>query len=324
MLKVGFIGFGNMAQALAQGWRQAQPSSTQLAMWACARDLDKLQRTTAPLQVQACSRPQEVVEAADIIILAVKPHQVEQVLADLRPTVVGGQPVAAEAAPVAPAPVSTPAGQLELVTELDYQLASVARVETPAEAPTPAPTSRAPSVVLPLEGKLIISVVAGLTPAQLRNYSWQDTTAIFTIPNTAVAVRQGMTVVSTEHTLSAAQLEVFNQLWSMVSKVEMVAPEQLAIAGTISGCTPAYTAMFMEALADAAVRHGLPRAQAYRCIAQMLVGVGTLQQELHQSPSEMKDAVCSPAGSTIRGVVHLEDEGFRGMVIRAIDAVMRK
>lgn len=336
MLKVGFLGFGNMAQALAQGWRQALPHPEQLALYACARDFAKLQRNAAPLQVQPCAAPLEVVQAADIIILAVKPAQVEQVMRGLRPLVVGGSRTPElTSASAAPTQSTWSAGaQGELMTELDYEFgagrggdsANASASSAPAHdaSATPASQEAAPTFTSPLKGKLIVSVVAGLTPAQLCDLSWQEPSAIFTIPNTAVAVRQGMTVVSTDHTLSEEQLAQFTQLWSMVSKIEMVAPEQLAIAGTISGCTPAYTAMFMEALADAAVRYGLPRYQAYRCIAQMLVGVGTLQQELQLAPNIIKDAVCSPAGSTIRGVAQLEDEGFRGVVMRAIDAVQRK
>ena len=79
--------------------------------------------------------------------------------------------------------------------------------------------------------------------------------------------------------------------------------------------------MYLEALADAAVKHGMPRPTAYRLASQMIVGTGKLQLATGKHPGEMKDAVCSPGGATIKGVASLEKNGFRGAVIGAIDAI---
>lgn len=100
--------------------------------------------------------------------------------------------------------------------------------------------------------------------------------------------------------------------------------EQLSIAGTIAGCSPAYAAMFIEALGDAGVKHGLARETAYRLAAKMLEGTGRLCVERKLHPAAMKDAVCSPGGTTIKGVASLERDGFRGAVIAAIDAAEGK
>ena len=97
----------------------------------------------------------------------------------------------------------------------------------------------------------------------------------------------------------------------------------MGIAGTLSGCGPAYAAMFLEALGDAGVFHGLPRELAYRLAAQMLAGAGKLQLETGEHPGAMKDAVCSPGGTTILGVAELERRGFRGAVMEAIHAVQK-
>lgn len=86
----------------------------------------------------------------------------------------------------------------------------------------------------------------------------------------------------------------------------------------------AFAAMFVEALADAAVMHGIPRADAYRMASQMIVGTGKLQLASGTHPGAMKDAVCSPGGTTIRGVAELERRGFRGAVIDAVDAIEGK
>ena len=86
----------------------------------------------------------------------------------------------------------------------------------------------------------------------------------------------------------------------------------------------AWAQMFIEALADAAVKHGVARADAYRMASQMIVGTGKLQLASGQHPGAMKDAVCSPGGTTIAGVAELERKGFRGAVIDAIDAIQNK
>ena len=79
--------------------------------------------------------------------------------------------------------------------------------------------------------------------------------------------------------------------------------------------------MFLESLGDAGVKHGLPRATAYRLAAQMMMGTSKLHLETGTHPGAMKDAVCSPGGTTIKGVAALEKDGFRGCVIDAIDAI---
>ena len=96
------------------------------------------------------------------------------------------------------------------------------------------------------------------------------------------------------------------------------------MAGVISGCGPAFTALFIEALGDAAVKWGLPRATAYELTSQMILGTGALQLATGAHPGVMKDAVCSPGGTTIQGVSALERKGFRRAAIAAVDAVMKK
>ena len=93
------------------------------------------------------------------------------------------------------------------------------------------------------------------------------------------------------------------------------------IAMCVSSCAPAFTSMYMEALADAGVKYGLKRDCAYRLAAKMIEGVGALYMNSRMHPGEMKDSVCSPGGTTIRGVAELESRGFRGDVIAAIDAI---
>ena len=89
----------------------------------------------------------------------------------------------------------------------------------------------------------------------------------------------------------------------------------------IAGCAPAFTDMYIEALGDAGVKYGLQRATAYRLAAKMVEGVGALYLANETHPGAMKDAVCSPGGTTIKGVASLEESAFRGAVIKAVDAI---
>ena len=114
------------------------------------------------------------------------------------------------------------------------------------------------------------------------------------------------------------------ELLSCMGMAEPV-PERLMDAVTgLSGSSPAFVFMFLEALSDAGVRAGLPRALASRLAAQTLVGSGKLAQETGLYPGQLKDMVTSPAGTTIEGVAALEKGGFRAAVMDAVDAAVRK
>ena len=102
-------------------------------------------------------------------------------------------------------------------------------------------------------------------------------------------------------------------------------PEHLIDAGSaVSGCGPAFADLFLEALADGGVACGLPRAKAQLYAAQMLQGAARLALESGKHPGELKDAVCSPGGSTIAGVRALEEHGFRGACMQAVEAAFRR
>jgi pyrroline-5-carboxylate reductase len=102
-------------------------------------------------------------------------------------------------------------------------------------------------------------------------------------------------------------------------------PAHLIGAGSaVSGCGPAFAAMMLEAMADAAVKLGVQRADSYKLAAQMVVGTGKLMLETGQHPGVMKDAVCSPGGTTIRGVVALERAGMRAAFMDAVEAASGK
>jgi len=96
----------------------------------------------------------------------------------------------------------------------------------------------------------------------------------------------------------------------------------MGIGGAISGCGPAFMDLIMEAYADAAVKYGIARPVAYKLVAQTMLGSAKLQQITGDHPGVLKDAVCSPNGTTIRGVDTLEKKGLRGACISSIDSIM--
>ncbi|RFT34973.1 pyrroline-5-carboxylate reductase, partial [Bifidobacteriaceae bacterium NR020] len=173
-------------------------------------------------------------------------------------------------------------------------------------------------------GIAVISVAAGWTLERYMELLGKNAHVQCIIPNTPIAVCQGVTLAETTHTLSDSQLSMFSALFEPISLVERVNSDHMNIAMCISSCAPAFTAMYMEALGDAGVKYGLQRDCAYRLAAKMIEGVGALYMDSRTHPGIMKDAVCSPGGTTIRGVAELESRGFRGDVIAAVDAIENK
>lgn len=259
-MNIGFVGFGNMASALAEGWVRVgalRPDE----IGACARDYEKLRRNTEPFGYRALADATEVVAFADVVVVAVKPPQVEEALAPVR------------------------------------------------EA---------------LRRKSVVSVVAGYTFERYERLLVPGTHHLSTIPNTPVSVGRGIVVCERRHSLDEDEYGRVTELLSRIGLVVPVATGLLDVAGTICGCGPAFVALFVEALADAAVKYGVPRADAYRMAGRMVAGTGELLTESGLHPGQLKDAVCSPGGTTIRGVAELERRGFRAAVLDAVDAIEGK
>jgi len=195
-MKVGFIGFGNMAQALAEGFA-ATGALKPCQIGACARDRAKLRRNTEPKGFLAFDDAARVAEFADMVIVAVKPHQVEAVLSPVK--------------------------------EL-------------------------------LAGKIVVSVAAGMTFGKYETILAPGTHHLSTVPNTPVAVGEGIVVCERLHSLSDAEWKETERLFSHVGLVMQVDTPLLGLAGTICGCGPAFVAMFIDPTCEAGrlASHGLP------------------------------------------------------------------
>lgn len=167
--------------------------------------------------------------------------------------------------------------------------------------------------------RLLISLVAGLTLARLEE-ALPLVRIIRAMPNTPLTVGQGITALAPGRRATAEDLALARELFQAVGRAVEVEERLLDAVTGLSGSGPAYVAVFIEALADGGVRMGLPRALALELAAQTVVGTAALvlSQELH--PAVLKDQVASPGGTTIAGLHALEQGGFRGVVMDAVQA----
>ncbi len=168
------------------------------------------------------------------------------------------------------------------------------------------------------DGFVLVSMAAGISIAQLCEMAGGEYPTIIIKPNTPVAVGEGMTQYTKNALVTDAQHAEFLDAMRLSGVVAEQDEKFSHAAGAVSGCGPAFAYLFIEALADAGVKCGLPRAKAMQYAAQTLVGAGKMVLETGEHPGALKDAVCSPAGATIEGIHALERNGFRGAVIDAV------
>lgn len=258
-MTVGFIGYGNMAQAIAQGLVDNDVIEAENIV-ACAAHYDTLQERVKTIGAQALRDAHEVVRESNIVIIAIKPHQIESVIKPLAASLSGSR-------------------------------------------------------------TLVVSIAAGWNLAQYQQLLGKDVHMQCAIPNTPISIGKGILVTEEANSLDAEQYDIFERLFSPIAQIETIDTAHMDIATTIAGCAPAFTDMYIEALADAAVKYGLPRTSAYRLAARMMEGSGALVLSSGMHPGALKDAVTSPGGTTIKGVAALEQRGFRGSVIAAIDTI---
>lgn len=259
MESLGFIGMGNMAQALVQGFIASGALKGE-RVFAYAPHQEKLRANAERIGFQPVASLTELAAAADTLVMACKPYQIESVVAELGDA---------------------------------------------------------------LSGKALVSIAAGWDFARYESVLPQSTRFQFVMPNTPAMVREGVLLFEEKTSLEKAERQELMDLFSTVGVVEVVPSRLMSAAGTVTGCGPAFVDLMIEAYADAAVKYGVPRDQAYALVAQMVKGSAALALETKEQPGVLKDAVCSPGGTTIRGVCSLEEDGFRAACIHSIDAILK-
>jgi pyrroline-5-carboxylate reductase len=169
---------------------------------------------------------------------------------------------------------------------------------------------------------VIVTMAAGLSIAAIRSYIGADLPVIRIMPNTPVALGEGIIVYSTAGVDEQSEQE-FLSAFKKAGKFDKIPEEKLDGASALSGCGPAFVYAFAEALADGGVECGVPREKAALYTAQTLLGAAAMLLEYGQ-PGALKDAVCSPGGTTIAGMHALERGGMRGAVMDAVTAAYER
>lgn len=260
-MKIGFIGLGNMADAMIGGMLRKNMVK--------AADIVGSAKTPATRQKMADrygigvkNTNAEVAKEADVLILAVKPQFFEQVITEVKDAVTSGT--------------------------------------------------------------LIISIAAGKSMAWIEEAFGKQIKLVRCMPNTPALVGEGCTGVCANGRVSEEETAYSVSLMESFGRASLVPEHLMDAVGAVSGSSPAYVFMLIEAMADAGVEAGMPRKQAYEFAAQAVYGSAKLVLESGKHPGELKDMVCSPGGTTIQGVRVLEEKGMRGAVMDALAACVRK
>ncbi len=260
MMKIGFIGCGNMAGAMINGILAGKKVSGEEVMASAKTDATR-QKIREQIGILAAKSNCEVAEFADIVFLAVKPQYFEEVLAEIYPSV---------------------------------------------------------------KQQIFVSLAPGKTLAWLQERLGDGVKIIRIMPNTPAMVGAAMTGLCKNEFVTQEETELVCRLCDSFGRTEVVPESLIDVVTGVSGSSPAYVFMFLEAMADAAVADGMPRAQAYKFAAQAVMGSAKMMLETGEHPGVLKDMVCSPAGTTIEAVRVLEEKGLRSAVIEAQRACVKK
>lgn len=260
-MKIGFIGLGNMARAIIGGMLREGIASREDIIGSAKTQatLDAVQKEYG-IGVEQSNKA--VAEAADVLVLAVKPQFLEGVIKEIKEAV--------------------------------------------------------------KEGALVISIAAGKTLSWLSENFDRPLGLVRCMPNTPALVGEGCTGICANDIVTEEELAYSLRLMGSFGRASLVEEKLMDAVGAVSGSSPAYVFMFIEAMADAAVAAGMPRKKAYEFAAQAVCGSAKLMLETGKHPGELKDMVCSPGGTTIEGVRVLEEAGFRGAVMDALLATVEK
>lgn len=174
------------------------------------------------------------------------------------------------------------------------------------------------------ENQIIVTIAPGQTIERLNSLFEKPVKIVRTMPNTPALVCEGITGVCHNELVSKEELDYVCKILGGFGQVEVVPENLMDVVVSVSGSSPAYVYMFIEAMADAAVLDGMPRDKAYKFAAQAVMGSAKMVLDTNKHPGELKDMVCSPGGTTIEAVRVLEEKGFRSAIIECMKACVKK
>ncbi|SHF16966.1 pyrroline-5-carboxylate reductase [Clostridium fallax] len=171
---------------------------------------------------------------------------------------------------------------------------------------------------------IIVTIAAGKSLESTKEAFGKDIKVVRVMPNTPSLVREGMAAICYNNAVDKEELKEVINIFESFGKAEIIQENLMDVVTSVSGSSPAYVFLFIEAMADAAVLDGMPRDKAYRFAAQAVLGSAKMVLETGIHPGALKDMVCSPGGTTIEAVATLEEEGFRNAVIKAMRSCTKK
>lgn len=171
---------------------------------------------------------------------------------------------------------------------------------------------------------VLVTIAAGLSTEKIRNMAKGEYPVIRVMPNTPAFLGEGMLLYTYTENVKDTDVDEFITLFSEAGEWDNIAENLIDAASALSGCGPAFVYMFIESLADGAVKCGLPRDKALKYAAQTIKGSAMMVQRSGKHPELLKDEVCSPGGTTIAGVAALENGKFRANCINAVDEAYKK
>lgn len=255
-MKIGIIGTGNMGGALMDAFALDQSNQ----MYAYNKGRGKLETVCTRTGAKPADCVRDAVLGCDLVLLAVKPIIMPEVLREIKDVVTPDQ--------------------------------------------------------------IIVSVAVGLSVASYEAVLGSDKQIVRAMPNTPAAVQEGLTAFTFGEAVTPESREQVLSLFSLAGRTAVLPERLMNSVSALTGSSPAFVYMFIEAMADAGVYAGIPRAQAMEMAAQAVLGSAKMVLETGKHPGTLKDEVCSPGGTTIRGVAALEQGGMRGTVMEAIRATV--
>lgn len=174
------------------------------------------------------------------------------------------------------------------------------------------------------EETIIVSIAAGPTIQMIEDYFQKSIKLVRTMPNTPAQVNEAMSAIMPNCNILENELNQVMAIFNSFGKCEVVSESLIDSVIAVSGSSPAYVYMMIEAMADATVLQGMSRPLAYEFAAQAVLGAAKMVLETGMHPGLLKDQVCSPGGTTIEAVVKLEQTGFRGSIMQAMEACAEK
>ncbi|MDR1827472.1 MAG: pyrroline-5-carboxylate reductase [Methylobacteriaceae bacterium] len=261
-MKLGFIGGGNMASAIIRGIvRRDFLAPENIVVF--DTDSGKLKLLAVDTGIQRRFSAYDVVQEADMILLAVKPNVILQIAEVLKDSITHNR-------------------------------------------------------------RPVISIAAGTSLEKLEQALGHETPIVRVMPNINLTVGAGAAAVCGNRNASRETIDFVLQIFRSAGTAVELEEKYFSVFSAIAGCSPAYAFLFIDSLARAAVRHGLPKEQATLIAAQAVFGSARMVLESPEIPWALIDKVCSPGGTTIEGLLDMEDSGFISAVVRAVDSAVRK